>query len=164
MGTIYNSDLQKEAKEAFRIQQNIDVIPSKFDEKIIPVCEVNPKLLRRIKVVKNTATSNATTSTIYTTPVNQDFFISGLMLGVIKDGTSTSIVSTITTTIDGATTILAAIPSITLTAQSEMISISFPFPIKIDRNVTITCTNSTNVANVVSRAVIYGYVDEISAA
>lgn len=135
-------------------------VPNQIDNKVIPVLEVNPRLLRRITIVKRNEASNSTSATLYVTPTNQDFYIVACHLSVIKDVTATSAISKINVLIDGAAINLAEIRSFSLTVQDRGIFLYFHFPIKIDRGNTITVTNSTNVANVAASGTIYGYLDE----
>lgn len=141
-----------------------DIIPSQLAEKVVPVMEVNPKMLRRCNIVRGQEAANSTSGTIYTTPADKDFFMVACQLGVIKDVTSTSTLSTLRATIDGVQQKLLEIPGITLTAQSAVVSLSFPDAIKIDRNTAIVITASTNVANIQTVGTIIGYtVDNINA-
>lgn len=162
MAIIYNSDLSKEVIAGAKIQTSRDVIPNQIADKVVPVMEVNPKLLRRINTFGAGTASNATSATVYTTPTDRDFFLTAAVFSMIKDATSTSTLSNLITTIDGASVNLIRIPGFTLTAQSGSISISFPQPIKIDRGVTIRLNNTTNVANITCTATIFGFIDEMS--
>ncbi len=152
---MVNSQLQKEISDAFKIDERIEKIPS-----AIPVCEVNPKVVKNGFAYVGTAT-NATSSIIVTTPTTGVFYITGLALTIIKDATATSTVTNISGIIDGQTKILISLPSITLTAQSISISISLIHPIKIDSGTNISVLNGTNVANITAKACIYGFLDEI---
>jgi hypothetical protein len=164
MATINNSDLFKELREGIKLQQLRDVIPSQLADKVVPVMEVNPKMLRRINSVKNNIATNATSATIYTTPTDKDYFLCGFTLSMIKDVTSTSTSSRVLATIDGVSTILASIVGISLTPQADSISVQFLEPVRVDKGTNITVTNSTNVANVSANGTIYGYtVDNINA-
>jgi len=105
------------------------------------------------------AANNATSGNILTTSLDKDTYIYGAFLTVVKDATSTSTSTNINITKDGLTKVLLSIPCITLTAQTETVSVAFAHPIKIDRGITITVTNSTNVANVKSTGGVYYYTE-----
>ena len=162
MANINNSQLSKELIDGAKIQTSFDKIPTQLADKVVPVMEVNPKMLRRCNLVKSQFASNSTSGTIFATPTDKDTFIVACCLSVIKDVTSTSAFSTITATIDGVAIDLLSIAGLTLTAQSESVAVSFPFPVKIDRGTNIIVTNSTNVANIRSRGNIIGYYDNLS--
>lgn len=159
MATIHNTELFKELKEGAKLQQLNDVVPSELAKSIVPVMEVNPKLLRRVNVVRRATASNATSAAIFTIPTDKDFYLTGCSISTIKDATSTSIRSDINAFVDGDNTAreLLAIASITLTAQSATNSIDFSIPVKLTRGTQIVLANSTNVANIVSIGCIYGY-------
>jgi hypothetical protein len=164
MVQIHNSDLFKELRDGTKSQQLRDgVLPSQLAEKVVPVMEVNPKLLRRCEIVRTNAASNATTATIYTTPTDKDFYLCGASLSVIKDVTSTSVVSAIAAPVGGGTTDtrrILVISEISVTIQNGSVATSFQTPIKIDRGVTIVVTNSTNVGNIRADGCIWGYLVE----
>jgi len=81
-------------------------------------------------------------------------------LSLIKDATATSTSTRINATVDNTATPILVLQGITLTAQSDSISLSLPIPLKIDRGTAITTTNTTNVANILTSATIFGYVVE----
>lgn len=165
MATIHNTDLTKELRDGGKLQQLSDIIPSQLADKVVPTMEVNPKFFRRTNIIKRAAATNATAATIYTTPADKEFFLTGASLSVIKDATSTSTSTYIQSTdSNGMTFEILDIPSITLTPQSETISVTLANPILLKKGQSITVNNSTNVANINTQAVIYGYlVDNITA-
>lgn len=125
---------------------------------IQPVYEVKKKICN---IVRSSTATNSTSSTIYTTPSDKDFYLSSYVLTVIKDATATSISTRISVIIDGATQVLSRIDGITLTAQAHTITLGLPIPIRIDRSTNIVVTNTTAVANVIGAATIVGYTEEI---
>ncbi len=157
MATIYNSDLSKELVDGAKIQQNWDKVPNVLGQTVVPVMEVNPKLLRRCNILRRGTGTNATSTTIYIVPSDKDFYLVSCSLSIIKDATSTSLYSRITCIVDGVTASPIVITGLTLTIQNEAISISFPIPIKIDRGTTISLDHSTNVANISGTGCIIGY-------
>lgn len=165
MTTIYNSDLTKEIIQGAKIQTSLDTVPNKLASSVVPVMEVNPKLLREINLNKYGTASNSTSAILYTTPTDKDFYITSAQISLIKDATSTSTETYISCEMEnGSLGILIDISTFTLTAQTAQNSISFPFPIKIKRGTNITINNTTNVANIRSSATITGYlIDNITA-
>lgn len=152
-----NDDVTREIRNAFKIQPgSVESIP-----KPIPVIEVGTKIVKDGLSVHGVAT-NATSQTLITTPTNQDFYICSAMLSVIKDVTSTSVSSRIQYIKNGATMYLLYIPGITLTAQTEAISQTFPHAIKVDRGTAITVACTSNVANIITSAVINYFLDEVN--
>lgn len=161
MATIYNSDLSREIQQGARLQVR-DRMPSELAEKVVPVMEVNPKLLRRINIVKSLLRVNQTISTIWTTDTEKDFYICAANLSYIKDANSTATTIQITAVIDGATVVVLGIPTLTLTAGSNSLHVAFPFPIKVDRGTVVRAGADTAVANISTWAQVHGYYDDTS--
>jgi hypothetical protein len=160
MAYIDNTDTKKEMNDAMRGNSVSNLAPTRIADTVQPVININPKDYRRLNIVKRQTAINATSGTIYTTPADKDFYVTSASLTMIKDVTSTSVSSTISCTIDGISTQLLFIPELSLTVQTLSVSESFPNAIKLDRNTTITVTNSTNVANITSAGCIKGYTVE----
>ena len=166
MATIHNTDLTKELKEGAKLQQLRDLIPSQLADKVVPVMEVNPKLLRRINIVRYREDSNSTGGVIYTTPTDKDFYLCGVTMEVIKDATATSVASTVTIVPKGEASVrIVTIPGFTLTAQnSNQVKDFTHSPILLERASTVVSSNSTNVGNVKAHTIIYGYIVDNSLA
>lgn len=162
MATIFNSDLTKEITTGAKLQTGRDIIPSQLAEKVVPVMEVNPKLLRRCNILKTATATNATTATIYAVPAGRPFYLTAATLSMIKDATATSTSTRLIVNVDGVSARVLTIEGMTLTADTQTLTINFPFPIKVDAGSNITVTNTTNVANITSTGVIVGYHDDIN--
>jgi len=166
MVTINNSDVIKELRIATQLQQGREATPNNLSSQIVPVIEVNPKLLRTCNLVKTNAASG-TSALFYTTPTNQDFYIVALEASFIKDAAcdlATGVIS-VNCTIDGAASqSLLKFSVLTLTAQNQTATISFPTPIKVDRNTTISMSRAATTAGLcyMSGTVIGYLVDNIS--
>lgn len=160
--TIYNSDLTKELVDAARIQSSRDKVPNQIAEKVVPVMEVNPKLMRRTNYLRNGVLNNATSATIATTPTDRELFITNAMLGYIKDGTSTATLITLDLMLDGGTsnTAVISIPSLSTTAGSDSISVQFANPIKVAKGTLIRIQSDTNIANIRVTGTVQGYTVE----
>jgi len=126
---------------------------------IVPTVEINP----RINIVKRNTCTNATSVTLYTTPTDKDFYLTGVSLSHTRDVNATCVSTAINGVIDGVSTgtIFIEHRMQTLTAGNIPASTqSFSIPIKIDRGTAITITASTNVGNFVSVGIIFGYTVE----
>jgi hypothetical protein len=162
MAQIYNTDLSKELIQGASIQVNRDLVPNQLAEKVVPVMEVNPKLLRTINVIKTGVSQVTGSVTIYTTPTNQDFFLTNIDYNIIKDAVCDQATGTLSITgyVGGILIYLIRIPIITLTAQDKSIQIEFKNPIKLDRGTTLIM-GATYTAGVMNRvANIFGYVTD----
>lgn len=159
---IYNSDLTRSIVEATRLQSGVDSIPSELADRVIATIETNPKLLRDTTLIKNTSISTTGNQTIFTSSATRDTFITGILLTATKDATCDVAIgqsfASIFTTINGATTTLAAFSGLTLTAQDKEIFIDFDKPLKIDKNVAVSIGGGAYTVGLNARAAtIYGY-------
>lgn len=155
-----NSQISEEIRDAFKLQQNVDGTISNVASQIIPVCEVNPKMMRRINVVVTSAKATTGPNTTYTTPSDKDFFLIGYIYNLIKDAAcdaASGQISNITAVQDGQTKTIGTIAGITLTAQNERMIVMLNYPMKLDRATTINNTG-TYAAGVMQRTLtIFGY-------
>jgi hypothetical protein len=170
MAIIYNSELSAELIKGAKIQVNRDKVPNEIAEKVVPVMEVNPRLLKIVKICRQvTATNPASATVIYTTPSNQDFYLCGTQMSAMKNVTSdlgTGPFCSLNASIDGVNRSIISFTGITLTAQERETSIDFNIPIKIDRGTTIVLVASTAPAagTYIRTGSIWGYIDEQSLA
>jgi len=156
-----NSEVISEIRNAFKINSATERTPN-----AIPVIEVGTKCVKNAFTSYGTAT-NATSANILVITsasfANKAVYITGATLSVIKDATSTSVLSAIRYTDEnGSSTNLLNIPGITLTPQAQSIAINFSHPLKASLSSAITVTNSTNVGNVTATGTIYYYTEDIS--
>ena len=156
MAKHYNPTITQDVLRIFNLKSG-DPLSSEISDQII----ANVPIVRVCNIVKHQSGS-ATTTSIYGTPADKDFYITACMLSVSKDVTATSNSTWIQATLDGVAIKLALIAGITLTPQSEVVSISFPNPIKVDRNTGILLNNATNVATLRAEATIMGYTVEVT--
>lgn len=164
MATIYNSELQKEIAKGAKLQQAVDAIPSKLSDIVVPVMEVNPKILKNVNYSMDGTLTSATSSTISTLPSNRDFYLTNAHIGYYKDASATSTKFTLTVVINGAETVLLTLNGIPTTAQNNEIVISLNTPIKLDRGSLIRLRSSTAVANFTVYANVMGYLEQNSEA
>jgi hypothetical protein len=160
MAQIYNSDLSKELIDGARIQVSSDYIPNQIADKVVPVMEVNPKLLRTsYPFTLLSSLANATSVTIYTCSTTKDTYITGATLSMIKDvtATSTGVSLNVMDDLTGLTNPIINIAGITLTANAQSESITISPPIKLRKGSNVTITSTTNVANVVAKAALIGF-------
>jgi hypothetical protein len=166
MVEVISSDVLQELVKAARLQSSL-LVPKILNGTIVPVIELNPTLTKIDRICKHATTSTSGNITVYTTPANQDFYLTGFTLSFIKDVTCDNATGNVTlfSTIDGGAVHLAAIATITLTAQNSSINVTLKNPIKIDRSTVIgvgSSVGSTFTAGVLVRAAsIKGYLQEI---
>lgn len=155
MSIINNSDLTKEIIAGAKTNIAVDTVPSQLADKVVPVMEVNPKLMRRVTFVK---TKTGSTGTIYTTPSDKDFFLVGysmtasnktasqdssLILGITPNGFSSINVDSLTFS-----------TSVILDVNQQDKVVMLPLPMQLARG-SVLETISTNISS--SRVTIFGY-------
>lgn len=145
MAKIYNSDVTKELANNAGIQQSVDKTPNELAEKIVPVIETNPELLRKITILGAssstvTGTSTITNTALETTNRKKRVFLTGITASYAKDAVCDA-TGKISLWIQpkglGSATLLFSFTIITLTAQYESISINLDKPLELEIDSTI---------------------------
>jgi len=156
MAYIDKNDTKIEINDAIRGNSVSNLAPSKVNDSVQLVCNVNPKDYRRCNIVRR-ASNNAT---IYTAPTDKDFYLcgthisgtssavsnNGIQIAIVPKGDATVIINRITQT-----------PTAVTDALTSVSNQDFSFPILLERGSTIAVTFTTMVAGNVS---IYGYTVE----
>jgi len=165
MAIIHNSNLTKELTNGAKIQTSFDKVPNEIAEKVVPVMEVNPKLLFNCNKIKQVTSSVTGTTLIYTTPSDKDFYLLGGMFSMNTDAANDSNGANITMVPEGGpTTRFLGFYKVVSIAFDEIITISLNNPIKLGRNTTINIVDSFTAGNSYKQAIIYGYeVDNANA-
>jgi hypothetical protein len=163
MAQINNKEVMLKLAETANIQIAKESIPNQLAEKIVPTFECNPHLLKTANIVREIPIiSPAVSATIYTTPLDKDFYLTSATLSLIKDVNATSISTEVRVTIEGQSRKILTIAGLSLTPQTAEKEISFSKPIKIDRGTNIYVTHSTNVATASASACITGFTMELT--
>lgn len=157
MATIYNTALFQELKDGAKLQQLTDVVPSQLADKVVPVMEVNPKLVRVCDVIKRATTTTTGATTVYTIPAGIDFYLNSIILSNSTNVVNDGVAATARGTIEGVVVNLAEIGYQTLTARSDTITLSFPRPVKIDSGTTIQVTHTFTAGASVTSCLITGW-------
>jgi hypothetical protein len=161
MTNINNSETIRQAIKASGLSLGIAPPNFSFGSTVQPTTEVNPQIVKPAQCV-SAACNNATSATIISTPVNQDLYITGYAITLIKDATATSNATSVTFRQNGALLNLVQIPTLTLTAQTAYLAQSLTHPLQVDRGNSINIGNSTAVGNISVSVVLYYFVDESS--
>lgn len=149
----YNTNILQKISDTFKPKG--EMLPDFVDEGITLVYDVEPD----INVIQIATTAGATSTTIYTTPADRDFFIKYLQLTVNKDASSLSTSTIITGVIGGVTKTLIRINTTTSVAlNGGFASVTLPNGVKLDRNTTLTVTNTDATALIASSGIIMGYI------
>jgi hypothetical protein len=154
---MVNSQVTREIVEALKLDINVQAIPSP-----IPVIEVGVKQVKR-GMNRSQSLANATSGTIFTTPVDQDFYITGANLTFVRDATATSALFNISYTDEGGQSQnILTFAGVTLNLGYGATQTPPMHPIKVARGTNINLNSSTNVGNFKVTAQVYGFIDEVN--
>ena len=161
MVQITNISTIKELRKATQIS-NSEVAPLRLAESIVPVIDINPQHARVCDIVKTNASSTTGAITIYTTPSDKDFYLTGYNIVVSSNVTADNTSLQLSITVDKLTVTLADIRKQSVTAGNLSAAQDFSVPIKIDRATAITLETTFTVGGAVKAGTIMGYtVDAI---
>jgi len=158
MATIRRGTIVQDMINALKLQVGADS-PNQTSEKMLLTFDYsNAKVTNICK--SNTRTSSGS-ATVYTTPSDEDFFLTSATLSVVKDATcddATGATASIACIIGGGSQTLMAISGLVTTATAQTLSLEFNPPIKVDRASNISVSGNTYTAGLKSRsASITGY-------
>jgi hypothetical protein len=142
MAHINNSELTNQMVESARIQLSNDKVPTELAEKVVPVMEVNPKLIRYAnKVLYSAATSDGT---LFTVPTNKDFIITAAWAEVPGAAGASNPYRTITCVIGGETVTILRVSRVIAATVTENATnaLSLCPGIKVDSGSIIAFTAS----------------------
>jgi len=154
-----------EAIEAIRNSAGLsytEALPTNLDtSKVVAVLDMTPRTHKVTDLVKVGLTTNTGAATIFTTSSTRDTYITGIAFSYAKDATCDSASSSqlgITATINGVAVTLFRLASITLTADTKSVFVTFPFPLKLDRATNVTVTSVTfSVGSLTRGYSVFGY-------
>jgi len=113
-----------------------------------------------ITPVANILRAAAGSGTIYTTPADKDFYLTGFSLSFVKAASDTGTLVQITCIVDGVTTSIFGFAGLTLTAERDGVAVDLSTPIKVDRNTAISCGLTGTYTAI--RSTIRGYTEEVT--
>ena len=162
MATIYNSELTKELVDAGKLQINMGSIPNQIADKVVPVVEVNPRLLKVSKVLGSLIGKNVTTAgtSIIAADNTKDYFITEIIISNSQDAACDNTNIKIDCTIGGGGKVLFSMRKPTTTAQNFTNIIPLSTPLKIDRNTAVTLSMIFGAGTCITDVIIYGYTND----
>lgn len=136
-------------------ESNLNILPKAIANKIQAVLIVNPKVRTIFRAADLTGTGSAT---IFTTPADKDFYLTSAELTFVCDSAADTTFYRILITPDqqGAANCII-MRKLTLTAEARNVTKSFPTPIKLARNSTITVATTLTVGASTVTGIIAGH-------
>lgn len=159
---VRNSDTLAELRKAAQVQLAADGFPSSLSSQIVPVIEINPSLVRTANFLRDNNQSTTGTMTVFTSASDRDTYLQSVSLSFAKDATCDIATGTLhcTAIVDGATRKIIGHGVLTLTADARTSTISFPKPLKIDRNTAVQVNGSFTVGALSRQAIVTGFTAE----
>jgi hypothetical protein len=134
MAIINRSSVIQSAADILALQSGKDKLPSISIDNVQPVVE----LVKFSNIARHSSSGGAGTTTVYTTPPDKDFFITSISISVTKNVTCDAILCYGQAFQGGVLRRLVQMDFETVTAESRALSVSFPYPVEIDRNTAIS--------------------------
>jgi hypothetical protein len=161
MAKINRSDVIQKAVNDLAISTSTDKIPNETLDKVQLTYDLNNKFSQFVVGVTGNATGTLTTN-LPNVSSSGETYITALQLSLIKDvvcDQAQGLIS-LSLTLDktNLSTIILSIPVLTLTAQSENVFLSLPYPIKVKNNSAITCAASFTAGLLTRNVRVMGFV------
>jgi len=139
------------------LQSGSDKIPQYIQDNVQPVVEITPK----ITDVVVAGSANVTTSTvIYSTPSDKDFYLTFLEISVTKDAVNDNLWTYAGVKLGGLERAFCSLQFQTTTAGSAALIHDFGHPVKVDRGTDIRVIGSFAAGNMVKRLTVGGFILE----
>lgn len=141
MARIHKSELTDNLKRLSGLQQS-EAAPNQITNWVQPTLSVDPS---HAHIAKFNGSNTTGVVVAYTTPTDKDFYITSLHASLSKDAACDLVTCHVQCVINGETISLLIGYNPSLTANNYNRDISFPFPIKVDRNSNIQITGAFTV-------------------
>jgi len=157
MAKVTRSSILLEAQNLAGTQSAAEAIPNQMANVIQPTLELNPRFAN---ILRSDAGTVSGSRTLYTTPLDKDFYVTSAQLSNQRSVASDQTVVELTCYVGGAIRRILAIPNLATTAGEVSITISFPYPLKVDRGTNILHTCSFTAGASTRYAIITGFILE----
>ena len=149
-----------ELRDVAKIQVGSDIIPNVMSNQVVPVIDVNPKHARIINYLKaKPMVSNFTSSTIDTTPSgNIDIYLVSATLSAKFHTGGTATYVSLRIFVDTLSIDILSCCNFAGDGTTGSQTITFPIPIKIDRNSTIRIISDVAELSTCASATIQGFI------
>jgi len=145
MARINRTDVIQKAVNDLALSGTVDKIPTETLDKVQLVYSLN-KQFSDFVVGSSSASTGTLTLPLPSISSGAEIYLTSISLSIAKDATcdlATGFVSAfLTPDSTNISTAILRIPVITLTAHTESITLSLPYPIKVKSGTSITCTGT----------------------
>jgi hypothetical protein len=155
---LKNNEVSKSIYQALNLDSS-DEAPNTAVNLLSPTIEVNPILVKFPDVCLYTTGTG--TQTIYTTPTDRDFYLTGAWISAVNGGANTGLLTIIEATINGTNRIILGVALIFQVANGQSSTMNFTHPIKVDRGTAILLNNVGTPLNAVGGIIGFTYDNDI---
>ena len=156
MVTNTSTDVATALKKAIKLQET-EGIPTTVGNSFAPTIEVNPAIVKPADIVKHVNIINDINEVIFTTSKVRETFINSAYLSYAKVATHTGTYMTLTGVINGETVNLLALAFNTTTLERDSTALSYPHPIKLDKDSEVKIVGDGATGAIRTCAGITGY-------
>jgi len=156
MAEIQRTSILNNTANELNLQQGIQALPKNINSLAL-VYNMNAKYSH---VLRNASTTSTNTSAIYTTPADKDFYLTLVTLGFSKDVVSDLVEARISITVESKAQTILSCNTQSVTVDSRTVTLSLPYPLKVDRNTAINLIGAFTVGSCIKTASIAGFVLE----
>jgi len=150
-----NKDLIVSIVDELKLNPVTDAIPKQVIPTIQPVYDVSRKA--SAWSFENTTTTTGTN--IISVPTGKTLYVTSIAISNLTNSTADSTSVVVNATINGQTVALIGLRKITLTSNAQSYSISYPNPIKLDVNTTLSIVNVFTVGSSSTLIFVTGYLE-----
>jgi len=148
MARINRSDVIQKAVSDLGLSSSGDKVPNETLDKIQLTFDLNKKFSSH-SIASSSSSTGTVTLTLPTIDPRSQIYLCGIDYGLIKDATcdvaTSSLLVTCTPEAEGIAKSIVQVPVITLTAQTEHVSVDFAYPIRLKANTNMTYTGTFSV-------------------
>jgi len=156
MAIAQSTGVIKKIIDALQLSPGAEEIPSQVARSIVPVLVANPDPDQHIVASVSAAATGS--NTIFTTPTDQDFFLTSVNVSNDSDVSATNTAIRVTATPRGGDNVdMIRIVKLTLTVLQANEAISYPEPILLDRGSAIQLINTFGAGASRTSATITGF-------
>lgn len=158
MAQIHNSEIIKNLIDKAKIQTSVDAVPNRLAEKIVPVMEVDNQKKYIRYVIKGEKNSSGS-YTVYTTPEDDDFYITNMILSwtndAVADNTDIGVEGVPKDNLSAE--MLMFLLKQTTTAGTQTQTLNFNPPLLMTKDSDINLLQFFTAGTSKSTLIIYGY-------
>ena len=160
MARINRTDVIQKAVNDLAISISDSKVPNETLDKVQLTYDLN-KNFSSFCIAIGATVSGAAISALPTVSNGAETYITAVSLGVIKDVTcdmaTGGITMLITPDASNVSVSILAIPILTLTAQSDNVTLALPYPLKVKNGTNISISGTFTAGNMRRQASVIGY-------